>query len=125
MHAIIGRDIFDANRRWLSVHHIVSATTHHLSSYVSTMAAISEMLDLRAIFAIMAIFAIVYPFYLAVVRLYFSPIAGFPGPKLAAASFWYEFYYDFWKSGKYIYEIKKMHEKYGKSSVLSDPTTTC
>jgi hypothetical protein len=81
------------------------------------MAALSEILDLRSIVAITVVFAIVYPLYLAVVRLYFSPLAGFPGPKIAAASFWYEFYYDFWKSGKYIFEIKKMHEKYGKSSV--------
>ncbi|KAF3020206.1 hypothetical protein E8E14_011129 [Neopestalotiopsis sp. 37M] len=53
--------------------------------------------------------------YLALIlhRLSFSPIAGFPGPKLAAASGWYEFYYDVLKPGMYIYEIEKMHEKYG------------
>lgn len=53
--------------------------------------------------------------YLALIlhRLLLSPIAGFPGPKLAAASGWYEFYYDVLKPGIYIYEIEKMHEKYG------------
>lgn len=47
-------------------------------------------------------------------RLYFSPLAKFPGPKLAAASAWYEFYFDYWLNGKYIFEIERMHQKYGK-----------
>lgn len=51
---------------------------------------------------------------LVIYRLYFSPIARFPGPKIAAATGWYEFYYDYWKNGKYIFEIEKMHKKYGK-----------
>ena len=46
-------------------------------------------------------------------RLFYSPLAGFPGPKLAAATGWYEFYFDFWKRGKYIFEIERMHEIYG------------
>jgi hypothetical protein len=57
---------------------------------------------------------VVYPIYLAVTRLYFSPISHIPGPKLCAISGWPEFYYDFFKGGKYIFEIQKMHEKYGK-----------
>ena len=51
---------------------------------------------------------------LVIYRLYFSPLAGFPGPKIAAATHWYEFYYNFWLQGKYIYQIEKMHKKYGK-----------
>ena len=46
-------------------------------------------------------------------RLYFSPLSKFPGPKLAAATLWYEFYYNIWKEGMYIWEIQKMHQKYG------------
>jgi len=57
--------------------------------------------------------ALIYPIYLAVYRLYFSPLAGFPGPKIAAATGLYEFYYDWWLSGQYIFEIEKMHKKYG------------
>lgn len=49
-----------------------------------------------------------------VYHLYFHPLSRFPGPKLAAATFIYEFYYDVIKSGMYIWEIERMHEKYGE-----------
>jgi hypothetical protein len=52
-------------------------------------------------------------------RLFLSPLAKFPGPKLAAVSGWYELYYDVIKSkGKYIFEIEKMHDKYGEYNRL-------
>lgn len=50
---------------------------------------------------------------LVVYRLVFSPIARFPGPSLAAATSWYEFYFDFFCNGTYIFEIEKMHQRYG------------
>lgn len=56
---------------------------------------------------------------LVIYRLYFSPIARFPGPKIAAATGWYEFYYDCWLNGKYIFEIEAMHKKYGKHKSTS------
>ncbi|KAJ5713013.1 Benzoate 4-monooxygenase cytochrome P450 [Penicillium malachiteum] len=46
-------------------------------------------------------------------RLYAHPLSSFPGPKLAAATFLYEFYYDVIRNGMYIWEIERMHEKYG------------
>ncbi|KAK4109141.1 cytochrome P450 [Canariomyces notabilis] len=61
-------------------------------------------------------FLVVHCLYFAalvVYRLWFSPLAGFPGPKLAAATGWYEFYYQYWLNGQYIFEIEKMHKKYG------------
>ncbi|KFY39939.1 hypothetical protein V494_03739 [Pseudogymnoascus sp. VKM F-4513 (FW-928)] len=56
---------------------------------------------------------LVYVITQAAYRLYFSPIAKFPGPKLAAVSFWYEFYYDVVLGGQYTFEIGRMHEEYG------------
>ncbi|KAJ8068063.1 hypothetical protein OCU04_003637 [Sclerotinia nivalis] len=51
--------------------------------------------------------------YGAIYRLYFSPIAKFPGPKLAALTLWYEFYFNVIRDGQWIWEIKRMHEEYG------------
>lgn len=42
------------------------------------------------------------------------PLSHVPGPKLAAATYIPEFYYDVVQFGRYTREIKKMHEKYGK-----------
>lgn len=59
------------------------------------------------------LFSSIYSVYLVIYRLWFSPLAKFPGPKFAAASFWYEFYYDYWLDGQYLFEVEKMHKKYG------------
>ena len=54
--------------------------------------------------------------YLALGWLYnvtLHPLRGFPGPKLAAASHLYEFYYDVLLGGRFMWAIQRMHEKYG------------
>jgi hypothetical protein len=61
-----------------------------------------------------AVLVVVYVVGELIHRLYLSPIAKFPGPKLAAATLWYEFYYDVTKKGQYMFEIERMHKKYGK-----------
>jgi len=57
-------------------------------------------------------------FYLLVVaihRLYFSQYAKFPGPKLAALTYGYMFYYDAVAGdGQYMYKIKELHEEYSE-----------
>jgi hypothetical protein len=47
-------------------------------------------------------------------RLFLSPIARFPGPKLAAATEWYEFYFQLIKDGQWGRQVERLHEKYGK-----------
>ena len=63
--------------------------------------------------SVLVVSFIVYLIYEVVYRLYMSPISEFPGPRLAAASFWYEFYYDIVLGGKYTWKIAELHEKYG------------
>lgn len=61
---------------------------------------------------------IVYPIIIFVgcfifYRLYLSPLVKFPGPKLAAATGWFETYFELIKGGQFIWEIERMHRKYG------------
>jgi len=54
-----------------------------------------------------------YLISLAFYRLYLSPLARFPGPKLAALTKWYEFYYDVITQGQFTFQIQKLHKRYG------------
>jgi hypothetical protein len=49
----------------------------------------------------------------AIYRVYLSPLSKIPGPKLAALTSWYEFYYDAVKGGQFTFHIQDLHRKYG------------
>lgn len=51
----------------------------------------------------------------AIRRLYFHPLAHIPGPKLAALTWWYEFYFDGIQQGRYVFKIQELHKQYGGS----------
>jgi hypothetical protein len=51
-------------------------------------------------------------------NVFFHPLAGFPGPWWAGASYLPELYFDALKGGLYFKEVEKMHKRYGKSSYL-------
>ncbi|KAI9159110.1 Cytochrome P460 monooxygenase [Paramyrothecium foliicola] len=46
-------------------------------------------------------------------RLFFHPLANFPGPKLAAATRRYEAYDDILCGGRYTFKIAELHKQYG------------
>ena len=47
------------------------------------------------------------------------PLGNIPGPKLAASTLLYEFWYDMCLGGTYTQQIKKMHQKYGRNELVS------
>ena len=77
------------------------------------MQLVSEYLTVQNAFIAFVTF-LLYIVALYVYRAYFDRLSHVPGPKVAAATLWYEFYFDVIKKGRYTWEIKKMHEKYGK-----------
>ncbi|KIV99166.1 uncharacterized protein PV09_09120 [Verruconis gallopava] len=48
-----------------------------------------------------------------VYRLTLHPLAKIPGPKLAAATWWYERYFDLYLGAQFFKQIGKLHEQYG------------
>lgn len=63
-----------------------------------------------------------YVLYLAglvIYRLYFHPLAKFPGPKYAALSRWHEFYYEVVLKGQFTFKVQELHKQYGNAFPLS------
>ncbi|KAL5337385.1 cytochrome P450 [Aspergillus crustosus] len=57
--------------------------------------------------------ASVYFASIVIYRLYLSPIAHFPGPRLAALTVMYEFYWEAIQNGQFTFHIGELHKKYG------------
>ncbi|KAL8968959.1 MAG: hypothetical protein Q9183_002231, partial [Haloplaca sp. 2 TL-2023] len=55
---------------------------------------------------------VIYILALVFYRVFLSPIAAFPGPKLAAATEWYEFYYQLVQDGQWGRQVARLHEQY-------------
>ena len=56
---------------------------------------------------------LVYLVVRTIYRIWFHPLSKFPGPKLAAATSGYEFYFNIIKRGKFIWELDRLHQVYG------------
>lgn len=56
---------------------------------------------------------VLYTIYVVIYRLYLGPLASIPGPRLAALTQWYEFYYDIILPGQYTFKICELHKEYG------------
>lgn len=47
-------------------------------------------------------------------RLYFHPLARYPGPLLAASTLWYKAYYDIVMDGGWAEHLERLHSVYGQ-----------
>lgn len=68
---------------------------------------------MQSILPLLSALAALYLGLLVVYRLYFAPAARFPGPKLAALTYFYEFFYDVWYEGQYTWQLRNLHDKHG------------
>jgi hypothetical protein len=76
--------------------------------------------DLYALFNVQVLSTLVMGFIayrigLVIYRLYFHPLAHFPGPKFAAATTLYRAYWQVWQDGEHVAQFTRLHEQYGKS----------
>jgi hypothetical protein len=62
---------------------------------------------------VLSFYLLLYILGLTIYRPFLSPLAGFPGPKLAAATSWYDFYWNVLKSGQFTFHMQDLHDKYG------------
>lgn len=62
---------------------------------------------------VFGLLALLYVLGYVVYQLYLSPLAKFPGPKIAALTTWYNGYHDLVRGGQYIWVVQDMHREYG------------
>ncbi|KAK2040890.1 cytochrome P450 [Colletotrichum somersetense] len=62
---------------------------------------------------LLVVASVLYITALALYRVFFSPLAKFPGPKFAALTLWNEVYWDIVKRGTFIWRIEEMHREHG------------
>ncbi|EGE01905.1 CND5p [Trichophyton equinum CBS 127.97] len=63
----------------------------------------------------------IYIFLLAAVRLVFHPLRKIPGPKLAALTGWWEFYFDVIDNGTLVKNLPQLHQKYNSPVIRISP----
>lgn len=72
-----------------------------------------DILHLEQAVLLCCVVFVLYATSLAIYRLYLHPLAGIPGPKLAALTRYYEAYFDVCKGGVYTFKISELHKEYG------------
>jgi hypothetical protein len=85
---------------------------HGLMTYVTDKMIFS--LTLLQSLGLAGVTIIFYSICLGIYRLYFARIAHIPGPRIAALTYFYQFYYDvFPHSGQFLFQCGRLHKKYG------------
>ncbi|KAK1595306.1 benzoate 4-monooxygenase cytochrome p450 [Colletotrichum navitas] len=81
--------------------------------------------DIKSLVLVGAGTYIAYHIAKVIYNLFFHPLRHIPGPKLAAATYIPEFYYDALRSGCYTQQICKMHSRYGPIVRISPNEVHC
>lgn len=76
---------------------------------------VGDMVNLWTFYLLLGCWVILHWVY----NLCFHPLRNIPGPRLAAMTSCFEFYYDVLSNGLYLRKIKEMHEAYGRLTFLS------
>jgi hypothetical protein len=72
------------------------------------------MQDFRSSLAIALIALVAWYIVRTAYRVFFHPLAKFPGPTLAAVTTWYEGWFDvITGKGRFTFHLKDLHDKYG------------
>ena len=73
------------------------------------------------VLTLLVVALVLYSAFLILWRLYLSPLAKIPGPKLAALTQWYETYLEIVKGGggQFLFQYRKWHEEYGRQFSVS------
>lgn len=107
---------------FLSIVRAMESTVQELSFLLTSKL---HSLHLRELFSLAFLAYFSYWALVYIYRITFHPLAKFPGPKLAAISYWYEAWYDvFPHSGRYLWKIQELHEQYGKRTRVSVNTVS-
>lgn len=67
-----------------------------------------------AVFAVIRTGLVIYWVIQSIYPLYFHPLSHIPGPRLAAITHGYEFYYNIIKGGRLIWELERLQQVYGE-----------
>lgn len=73
-------------------------------------------LTLTTVLTILAAIYVAQSLYTIIYNLHFHPLAHFPGPRLAAATSWYQCWYEVFKFGEFVHKLEELHEQYGACS---------
>ena len=71
-------------------------------------------LDVQGLLGVLLVSTFIWVLSRSFYRLALSPLAGVPGPKLAAVTTLYAAFYDIFYPAQYVFKIKSLHQQYGK-----------
>ena len=79
-----------------------------------TIMEVFTSLPTMSVTVCLAVFLVSATVAQAIKRLYFHPLARYPGPLLAASTMWYKTYYDIIMDGGWAEHLEHLHSVYGE-----------